>query len=517
MLTKIYLKNFRGFAEHELPIAPLTLIVGRNNAGKSTIIEALRLISLATARYQTVPYTDVPEELDLPYNTRGISPSLRDFDLDRLNLFHRYGEPPAIIRGEFDRLGSVSIYLYSPDDIFIVIRNASGSMVQASHQARNVNLPQISILPQIAPVAFTETPLNPKYVRQSSLTSRSSLHFRNELVIFDDKFPIFKQLCEENWPRLQIRELFRERGELKNEFELHIRDEDFVGEVRWMGHGLQIWLQIMWFLARIEPHSIIVLDEPDVYLHADLQRKLIRILKRQDRQSIIATHSIEMMSEVEPSSILVTDRRRPKSGFSTSLPGVQSIIDRIGGIHNIQLARLWSSKRVLFVEGKDLGLLKVFQDKLFPTTNEPLGSLPLFELGGWGGWNYAIGSTMLLKSSGGEEIRKYCIFDRDFHTDDDITERYSSAAEHKIFIHIWRKKEIENYVIVPKAITRHINQNRRKGRALTVQQLEGILAIITLTKHLHTYSVEVIGERCRYDCLPLRRDFPRPRGSPRMA
>jgi AAA15 family ATPase/GTPase len=47
MLTKIRLTNFRGFADHELPILPLTLIVGRNNAGKSTIIEALRFIALA--------------------------------------------------------------------------------------------------------------------------------------------------------------------------------------------------------------------------------------------------------------------------------------------------------------------------------------------------------------------------------------------------------------------------------------------------------------------------------------
>lgn len=475
MLTKIYLKNFRGFAEHELPMAPLTLIVGRNNAGKSTVIEALRLISLATTRYKTVPYGDPPDELDLPYNFRGISPSLREFDLDRLNLFHRYGEPPAVIKAEFGDEGSISIYLYSPDDVFIVIRNQRGQIVQASHQAKTVNLPQINILPQVGPVAFNETLLNPRYVRQSAFSNRSSLHFRNELVLFDDKFLIFKQLCEENWPHLQIRELLRERGELKNEFELHIRDEDFVGEVRWMGHGLQIWLQIMWFLARVDPKAAIVLDEPDVYLHADLQRKLIRILKTQSQQSIIATHSIEMMSEVEPSSILVTDRRARSSGFSTSLPGVQTIIDKIGGVHNIQLTRLWSSKRVLFVEGNDAVFLKDFQDKLFPKTNNPIGAVPQFELGGWGGWNYAIGSAMLLKGRGGESICKYCLFDRDYHPHNDIEGRYESADRHGVFLHIWNKKEIENYLIVPKMIARYINLKKRRGKTLTVSIVEETL------------------------------------------
>src|SRR5207249_764198 len=123
---------------------------------------------------------------------------------------------------------------------------------------------------------------------------------------------------------------------------LLVRDEGFVGEVRWMGHGLQIWLQTMWFLARIDPNDVVIFDEPDVFLHADLQRKLIRTLKTQGRQSIVATHSIEMMAEVDPSSILVVDRRRERSQFATSLPAVQGIIDHIGGVHNIQLARLWS-------------------------------------------------------------------------------------------------------------------------------------------------------------------------------
>jgi AAA15 family ATPase/GTPase len=78
MLTKIRLRNFRGFSDHELPILPLTLIVGRNNAGKSTVFDALRFIALATARYQTVPYIDPPTELDVPDNSHGDSYALAD-------------------------------------------------------------------------------------------------------------------------------------------------------------------------------------------------------------------------------------------------------------------------------------------------------------------------------------------------------------------------------------------------------------------------------------------------------
>ena len=43
MLTFLKLENFRCFSNHEVVFSPLCLLVGQNNAGKSTIIDALRL------------------------------------------------------------------------------------------------------------------------------------------------------------------------------------------------------------------------------------------------------------------------------------------------------------------------------------------------------------------------------------------------------------------------------------------------------------------------------------------
>jgi energy-coupling factor transporter ATP-binding protein EcfA2 len=330
-------------------------------------------------------------------------------------------------------------------------------------------------MPQVSPVAVSEVPLNDSYVRRSVSAVRSSIRFRNELRVFHDYFPGFKRLSEESWPRLQIQELASGRGEQRNELELYVRDEDFVGDIRWMGHGLQIWLQTMWFLARVDHDDVIVLDEPDVYLHADLQRKLIRILKRQDRQSVIATHSVERMAEVDPSCILVADRRRRRSQFATSLPAVQEVIDHVGGVHNIQLARLWNYKKVIYVEGDDVALLKIFQDKLFPTSGESLDVIPNFVIGGWGGWGQVIGSSKTFKDGGGENIAKYCVLDRDYHTNEELNERQESATAHNIRLHIWSRKEIENYVIVPAAIKRHINTKKRKGSRVNIGYIENKL------------------------------------------
>ena len=43
-----------------------------------------------------------------------------------------------------------------------------------------------------------------------------------------------------------------------------------------------------------------ILDEPDVYMHPDLQRSLVKIVKNRFKQVIIASHSVEILSEVNP-------------------------------------------------------------------------------------------------------------------------------------------------------------------------------------------------------------------------
>jgi predicted ATPase len=107
-----------------------------------------------------------------------------------------------------------------------------------------------------------------------------------------------------------------------------VRDGAFTGELSAMGHGLQMWLQMLWFLARSRSVATVVLDEPDVYMHADLQRRLIRFLSadQTQRQLVIATHSVEMMAEVQPSDVVVVDAARPRSRAANDTSDLQRVI-----------------------------------------------------------------------------------------------------------------------------------------------------------------------------------------------
>jgi hypothetical protein len=443
MLTSLRLQNFRCFKDQTLSLRPTTIVVGRNNAGKSTVVEALRLVSLIVSRAPNLNFTDVPKWLDAPKAFRGVSPSLRGFEFDFTTVFHRYADPPSVITADFSVGSSIQIFIGRGKDepeIHAVIKNKQGNIVSTKGQVQALRLPGVSSLPQVGPLLKEEKLLAPEYVRSAVSSALAPLHFRNQLLVFRDYFAEFKRIAEETWEKLTIKELSKNGRAPDTTLSLLVRDADFVAEVSWMGHGLQMWLQTMWFLARSKDEGTVILDEPDVYMHADLQRRLIRFLKSRNPQLIVATHSIEIMAEVEPGDILVIDQGRREAKFADSLPAVQRLL----------------------VEGKDLEILKQLQNSLIPNSPEPLDVVPNMAIGGWGNWSYAIGSRMFLTNALGEEIFVYCLLDSDYHTTETIAGRYEEAQRAGVRLHIWKRKEIENYLLVPSAIVRVIA--RRPGR-----------------------------------------------------
>ena len=462
MLHELRLRNFRGFSDHHLPLKNITVIVGKNNAGKTTLVEALRLLSVVVSRYKNLPYKPPPTWTDLPQREYGVAPSLRNLEINFQGIFHRYDPPPANIEGIFSDRSSVSIYLNGNEEIHAVIRDSQGNIIRGKNQAQKAALPLVNIMPQVTPIQLNETILNSDYVQSAMSSSLASLHFRNQLNLLDNLFPKFQRVVEETWTGVRVVELDNHDNLPHSQLYLHVRNEDFVGEVGMMGHGLQMWLQIMWFLTRSVGSETVILDEPDVYMHPDLQRNVIRFIRNRFPQIILTTHSIEIMSEVDPENILVVDKSQKKSNFTTSLPAVQRVTDNIGSVHNIHLARLWTSRKFLLLEGKDIKLLKNFQDILFPKSDTPLETVPYMEIGGWGGWSYAIGSSMTLQNAMGENIQIYCILDRDYHTQEEIEERNKKAIDQDINLHIWSQKEIENFLLLPSVVHRYIENRAAK-------------------------------------------------------
>lgn len=464
MIKELQLNNFRCYSNHRVPFKSNTIIVGENNAGKSTIIEALRIISIITSKYKYLIYKNTPSWLDIPTRYKGVTPSLKEYDFNFDSVFYRYSEPPSQIKALFTTGESITVYIGQGGEIFATLRDKNNDIITTKSQALNTDIPKVLILPEISPLLLEEKRLAKDYVTQNLFSRLSSRHFRNQILINPKQYKKFKEIVEITWEGCQIISIDKYGSGDEEKLSLLVRDTDFTAEIGWMGHGLQMWLQIMWFLSFTTKENIVILDEPDIYMHSDLQRKIIRLLFREKyKQLIVATHSIEIISEVDPENILVVDKTKSISRFTNSIPSVQRIIDNIGGVHNIQLTRLWKCKKCILVEGKDLKILRHFHNTLFPNSETPLETIPNMSIGGWSGWKYAIGSSMILKNAADETINTYCILDSDYYTKDEIETRLNEAEIRGVKLHIWERKEIENYLIVPKAISRIINRETNLG------------------------------------------------------
>lgn len=493
MLKKLILENYRCFEKTEISFRELTIIVGKNNAGKSTLIEALRILSLVVNRYRNVVYTRAPSWLKLDDDPLGISPSLNNLDISLGGIFYMYGDPPAKIIATFDSNATVTIYIGELLEVFATIQNASGTFVESKKFAASLKLRDINILPQISPLLRDEPIIKYETVQRNLATYLSSRNFRNQLNYFPKEFDRFKELAETTWQGLRIHtdsQKIRTQGNLL----LFVRDNKFESEIGMMGHGLQMWLQTMWFLSRSSASSTIILDEPDVYMHADLQRRLIKLIKDSYKQIIVATHSVEIMSEVEAENILPINSIKTKQEYANKAPIVQKIVDEIGSVHNIEIARLFSYSKFLIVEGQkdDIKLLSIFQSKVFPDSFEQFDVLPKTFVEGWGGWQRVIGSNKVFKDNK-TSIITYCIFDSDYHTEDEKNKRLADAKQNEINLHIWKRKEIENYLLIPSAIVRLIKSKKRQVEITDNAIIEVINNICEESKDdvIDSYAIEI--------------------------
>jgi hypothetical protein len=339
---------------------------------------------------------------------------------------------------------------------------SDGSFANRTTPSRELGFGAIAVQPQVAPVLRREPVRQLETIQRGDGTYLAPQHFRNQLLWFHEHYEEFCRLAEETWRDLQIKDLVGGRERPQDPLQLLIRDGGFVGEVGLMGHGLQMWLQIVWFLARAPRDGTVVLDEPDVYMHPDLQRRLLELVRAQFAQLLVATHSIEIISDVDPRSILEINKRLETSAFVTSVPGLQGVVDGLGSVQNIQLMRLMGATTFFLVEGEDVKLLRILQATALPESH-PIDLIPHGDLGGRGGWGAGVPEQVPTRNARGDKIRAYAILDRDYFPDDEVDERYEDAKAWSIDLHVWRRKEIENYLLVPSAISRAIASGSLRG------------------------------------------------------
>jgi len=246
-------------------------------------------------------------------------------------------------------------------------------------------------------------------------------------------------------------------------------------------------------------------DEPEVYLHPDVQRQLIAILRDLGPDVLLATHSTEMMAEADPGDIVLVDRRKQHFERLKDTVSVQRALDSVGSIQNITLTALARNRRVLFVEGEDdFRLLRRFARKLgFSELAAGFGITPL-ESGGFGSWQRITTLAQGIGQALGTSLTIGAIYDRDYFSEEEIANVASALSASLKLAHIHGRKEIENYLLIPDALDRAMrravaDRAARSGGSATAEipQAAALLREITDPWRDDVQS-QLIGRRASY-------------------
>ncbi|GAA2159028.1 hypothetical protein GCM10009826_24070 [Humibacillus xanthopallidus] len=222
----------------------------------------------------------------------------------------------------------------------------------------------------------------------------------------------------------------------------------------WAGDGVQIWLQLLFHIYRVGACATIVLDEPEVYLHPDLQRRLVQLLESTGKQLVVATHSSEMVAEADSRLVTLVDKSRRRARRARTEGDLEVLSGALGTAFNLRLAKALRSRVAFFVEGKDMSILRRISNLIGCKRLAREDGVTVVPLQGYSRWTQVEPFAWLCRELLPEALKISVVLDRDYRSDStvDKVERQFQAAGMQA--HVWRRKELESYLISAPVISR---------------------------------------------------------------
>ena len=504
-IKKLDLWNFKAFERFTMTLGANAFLVGPNNAGKSTLISAAR-VAAGMLEHAT---RKRPTGHRAHGHRRVTTHSLRadQYGLMTENLRHQFraGESAVSLQTDTDLI-LTGVWPSDDDDLpkpYFYLRRSDERSVSQPSKVRELT-GQIGIIPGLYPINHTETVRDETYLRSNFQSRRSSQHARNQLRLIrrGEEFEDFIEFVTSWLPEIEELSVTTRRGKELGDREIDVfvreRGDRTPKELFWVGDGMQIFVQILTHLWRLRSADVVILDEPDLYLHADLQRRLVRLLDSTAAQTITATHSSEMLAEASSESVVWVDKTRSRAIRRPKAASLQDLSTQIGSSFNLRLATALRARTVVFVEGDDMSIIR----ELAKTTgaNHLAGerNCAVIEIKGFSNWVRVEPFKWFVSDFLDDSVDVFVLLDRDYRTDADVGEVRSTLEAIGIHAHIWHRKELENYLLDPAALARASNTSP----SYISSQLESITDAMT---------EDVLGQ------FAEKRHFSSPSGSKNMA
>lgn len=468
MLKRLELHNFKAFRKFTVTFSQHAFLVGPNNAGKSTVIAAVRTgaAAMRLARARRAEDGGIVEGVA----RRGHMVPGDRLGLVEENLRHEFHPGETRLVFHFSDDAKLEI-LWEPDEdderspAFCTFLKEDRSLT-APRQVRAA-FPDVGVIPVLSPVELREFELSEDHVRSSAERRLVSQHTRNHLELLlhqapdDDSYrnqlDEFRAFAGPWITELALGGLEEQRDD-ENRVSLDFYYEEPGGrhpkELFWAGDGMQVWIQLLLHLYRLRHMDLILLDEPDLFLHADMQRRLVSLLEGIPGQVITATHSPEVLAEAPPDSVVWISRNRKRSERAPKPEVMGELSNALGTQFNLRLARALRAKAVVFVEGDDTKIIRNVARTVGAEAVAAERDVVAIPLRGFDRWHGLAAFTWMLDDFLEKSVTAWVILDRDYRTQRMVNSIEKKLADAGANPHIWARHELENYLVSAAAISR---------------------------------------------------------------
>jgi predicted ATPase len=479
MINKLTLHNFKSIGEQTYEFTQFDLLVGRNNSGKSTVLQALAIwqfcidefrrskragnkgIQIVLPNFTALP---VPEFNLLWKNKTDRHWPIVDGAKKQEYILIGIDVEWKRTTGELDSFG-VQLRYHSPQTMYAI---PSDGWKKFRDLDQRGDLPVVAYVPPFSGLEPAEKWLDISPLRQQVGKGQPGSVLRNLLlrvsrgeegraaegVMTSSDWRELAQLIE-RWFSVRIHEPKYDSAKDVNisvEYRQNGKDYDIIAQ----GSGFHQTLTLLAFLYGYHPTTIL-LDEPDAHLHVNLQREILDFFKRKSLerniQFLIATHAEEFVRGVDSSQIVSLLHQVPERIKSTP-----DVLRAMSDVSNEEITRLVTSPFILYVEGEsDERILRAWAP--ICGAQDAIGKVSFRTMRGGSkedmkklADNHFAALRQVIPS-----VKRLMIFDFDsaekaFHPDPSNP----SLAE-------WKRKNIENYLLVPDAWKRAAGNQLQVG------------------------------------------------------
>ena len=486
MITQLTLRNFKSVREQVYPFTDFDLLVGRNNSGKSTVLQALAIWQFCVDEFHRAKRSGntgiqivLPNFTALPvpeFNLLWKDRTERAYPVDGatgkkkqtfilIEILLDWREPD----GSTQSFG-VELRYHSPQTMYAIpiggwkaFKDTFKDDETGTASSKRKALPKIAYVPPFSGLEPAEKWLDQAPIRQQVGKGQPGSVLRNLLLqvwnpshssaSVDASKDAKSTPAPADWTELvsivkrwfSVDLLPPQYDSAKDvfigvEYKQNGKAYDLIAG----GSGFHQTMTLLAFLYGYRATTIL-LDEPDAHLHVNLQREVLDYFKQKSAergvQFLIATHAEEFVRGVDARQIMSLLRQVPSRIQSTP-----DVLRAMSDVSNEDIARLAGAPYIVYIEGES-------DERILRAWAQACGAQPVMDklsfkvMGGGNKPDMKAQTEAHFKAIRQiiPNAKRIVLFD--FDSD---AKAFHPPPENLHLVE-WKRKNIENYLLVPTA------------------------------------------------------------------